>query len=82
MESSFNEACSASKTTPTNQIFDALAAKTALTVAHTEADAKSNEKPAVRQLFAEVGLTRRAVMLFAIDREIRNWTEQDARHDR
>lgn len=48
------------------QILSAFAAETALTIAHIEIDAKSNEIPAAQQLLAELDLTGRIVTLDAL----------------
>ena len=48
------------------QILTAFAAETALTIAHIEIDAKSNEIPAAQQLLAELDLGGRIVTLDAI----------------
>ena len=48
------------------QILSAFAAETALTIAHIEIDAKSNEIPAAQQLLAELDLGGRIVTLDAM----------------
>ena len=66
------------------QILTAFAAETALTIAHIEIDAKSNEIPAAQQLLAELDLGGRIVTLDAIhcQKNFRDSSGKRSRSDR
>lgn len=66
------------------QLLSAFAAETALTIAHIEIDAKSNEIPAAQQLLAELDLSGRIVTLDAIhcQKNIRDSGSKRNRSDR